>query len=97
SFNASCQLASFGSKKPIFAVQAATINPVKEDKIATNSGPNNHAYNNADPVYKIPTMKVHGNIGHASLIVLFSPKNFVNITTIMNGINVPANKSIAVI
>src|SRR5699024_11575703 len=41
--------------------------------------------------------KVHGNNGNASLNDLFLPKNFVKITTIVNGINVPANRSSAVI
>src|SRR5699024_12670297 len=39
----------------------------------------------------------HGNNGNASLNDLFLPKNFVKITTIVNGINVPANRSSAAI
>src|SRR5699024_450508 len=41
--------------------------------------------------------KVHGNNGNASFNDLVLPKNFVKITTIVNGIIVPANRSSVVI
>src|SRR5699024_8539920 len=95
--SAPCQGSPFGIKNPNLAVIVATINPVIAPRIEMNSGPNNQAYSKADNVYTAPMSKVHDNNGNASLNDLFLPKNFVKITTIVNGINVPANRSSAVI
>src|SRR5690625_877270 len=92
---ASCH-SSLGMNQPFFAVKVAMINPVNAAKMATNSGPNSEAYNKAEAVYVIPINKVHGNTVNASRIPFPFPKKRTSITININGINVPANKSINV-